>query len=205
MLAPLQRWLLIALLLAPTVAFAGKYNAKLTIGEPAPEWKDLEGVDGKKHSLADLKDKEVIVIAFTCNTCPYAVDYEDRMIALAEKFSKEGKVAVVAINANLVEADLLPAMKQRAEEKKFNFPYLHDATQAVARSFGATRTPEFVVLNKERKVVYIGALDDSSDAAKATKHYIADAVTAALAGKTPAITETPPVGCAVRYTRQRAK
>ena len=202
----LSKALLATLLcLAALPAMAGKYNSKLSIGDAAPEWKELPGVDGKKHSLGDLKDKEVIVVAFTCNTCPYAVDVEDRLIALAKKLSADGKGALVAINANKVPDDLLPAMEERAKAKGFNFPYLHDESQQVARAFGATYTPEFVVLNKDRKVVYLGALDDSPDGKKVTKKYVEDAVTAALAGKSPAVTETPAVGCAVRYVKERRK
>lgn len=198
--------LLTALLcLAAVPALAGKYNSKLSIGDAAPEWKELPGTDGKKHSLGDLKDKEVIVVAFTCNTCPYAVDVEDRLIALAKKLSADGKGALVAINSNKVPDDLLPAMEKRAKAKSFNFPYLHDESQQVARDFGATYTPEFVVLNKDRKVVYLGALDDSPDGKKVTKKYVEDAVAAALAGKTLAVAETPAVGCAVRYVKERRK
>jgi peroxiredoxin len=187
-----------------TIGWAGKYNQQLSIGDAAPGWKDLEGTDGKKHSLADLADKEVIVICFTCNTCPYAVDYEDRLIALAKRFAAAGnQSALVAINANKVKEDLLPAMQERAKSKGFNFSYLHDATQQVARSYGATYTPEFVVLNKERKVVYLGAMDDSADGKNITKKYVEYAVAAARAGKLPEVTETPAVGCAVRYVRER--
>ena len=185
-------------------AWAGTYNKQLSIGDAAPAWRELDGADGGKHSLADLADKEVIVVCFTCNTCPYAVDYEDRLIGLAKKFAAEGKRgALVAINANKVKDDLLPAMTERAKSKGFNFPYLHDATQQVARSYGATFTPEFVVLDKERKVVYLGAMDDSPDGKQITKRYVEDAVAAVLAGKAPPTTETPAVGCAVRYVRER--
>jgi len=185
-------------------AWAGKYNKQLNIGDAAPDWKGLAGTDGQKHSMANLADKDVIVVCFTCNTCPYAVDCEDRLIALAKKFASEGhKCAVVAINANKVKDDLLPAMQERAKSKGFNFPYLHDETQQVAKSYGATFTPEFVVLNKDRKVIYLGAMDDSPDGKKITKRYLEDAVAAALAGKLPETTETPAVGCAVRYVKDR--
>ena len=91
--------------------FAGQFNKQLSIGDAAPDWKGLEGTDGQKHSLVDWKDKDVVVICFTCNTCPYAADCEDRLNALAKKFATEGgKCALVAINANLVKDDLLPAM-----------------------------------------------------------------------------------------------
>ena len=188
-------------------ALAGKYNKTLSIGDSGPDFSNMEGTDGKVHSLADLKDKDVVVLCFTCNTCPYAVDYEDRLIALAKKFESEGgKAAIVAVNPNLVTDDLLPAMQERAKTKGFNFLYIHDASrQQVAKSYGATYTPEFVVLNKARKVVYLGAMDDSPDGKKITKKYVEDAVAAVLAGKSPEITETPAVGCAVRYAKERGK
>jgi peroxiredoxin len=199
------RRLLVCFLLAllATPLLAGKYNKTLSIGDAAPAWKELPGVDGKAYSLADFQDKEALVIAFTCNTCPYAEDYEDRLIALAKKFSADGKAALVAINANKVKGDQLPDMQERAKAKGFNFPYLHDETQQVARSYGATYTPEFVVLDKDRKVVYLGAMDDSTDAAKVKQRYVEAAVEASLAGKPPETTETPAVGCAVRYERSR--
>ena len=184
---------------------AGKFNKQLSIADTAPDWSGLEGVDGGKYSLQELADKEVVVVVFTCNTCPYATDLEDRLIALAAKFKTEGdKCALVAINPNLVAGDQLPAMQDRAKLKRFNFPYVHDdAKQQTARSYGATYTPECIVLDKERKVVYLGAFDDSPDGKKVTQTYVADAATAALAGKQPEIAETPAVGCAVRHQRQR--
>src|SRR6476469_5465420 len=170
-----QRALFLAAVLAlvsASIALSGQYNKQLSIGDAAPQWKDLAGTDGQKHALADLKDKQVVVVCFTCNTCPYAVDYEDRLIALAKKFAAEGdRCALVCINANLVKGDLLPAMQERAKAKGFNFPYLHDESQQVAKSFGATFTPEFVVLNKDRKVVYLGAMDDGPDGKQVTKRY----------------------------------
>ena len=186
-------------------ALAGTYNKQLSIGDAAPDWTGLEATDGGKYSLQELADKEVVVIAFTCNTCPYATDLEDRLIALAKKFAAEGdKCALVAINPNLVAGDQMPAMQDRAKARRFNFPYLHDTPrQETAKSYGATYTPEFIVLDKERKVVYLGAFDDSPDGKKITKRYVEDVVAAALAGKLPAVTETPSVGCAVRYTRER--
>jgi len=188
------------------VSRAGTYNKQLNIGDLAPSWNDLVGADGKKHSLGDLADKEVVVVCFTCNTCPYAVDYEDRLIELAKRFAAEGnRCALIAINANKVKDDLLPAMQERANAKRFNFAYLHDETQQVARSYGAAYTPEFVVLNKERKVVYLGAMDDSPDGKNITRRWVEDAVSAALAGNLPKTTETPAVGCAIRYVKERKK
>ena len=185
-------------------ALAGKFNPTLSIGDAAPDWKELEGTDGKKHSLAELKDKEVVVLVFTCNTCPYATDHEDRLKALHKKFAADAKCVLVAINPNQVKDDLLPAMKSRAETRGLNYLYLHDATQQVAKAYGATYTPEFVVLDKDRKVVYLGAMDDSPELKKpVTKRYVEDAVAAALARKAPTVAETPSVGCLVRYAKYR--
>ncbi len=183
---------------------AGKYNPDRNIGDAAPVWKDLPGVDGKQHSLADLKDKEAVVVVFTCNSCPYAIEYEDRIIAFAKKHAGEkSKTAVVAINVNKVEEDLLPKMQQRAKEKKFPFAYLYDESQESARDYGALRTPEFFVLDQDRKIVYMGAMDDSTDPDKVKQNYVELAVAAVLAGKKPATQETVAVGCGVRYERKR--
>ena len=159
---------------------AGEYNQVLNYGDPAPAWTNLPGVDGQRHSLADLKDKQLVVVVFTCNSCPVAVDYQDRIIAFAKKYAgPSDPVAVVAINVNKIEEDSLPRMKERAEEKGFAFPYLFDETQKIARDYGATYTPEFFVLNRDRKVVYMGGMDDSSNPATVTSNYLEPAVQAA--------------------------
>ncbi len=192
------------LLASARLSLAGQYNPDRNIGDPGGAWRELPGIDGKLHSLADLAEHEVVVVVFTCNSCPYAVDYEDRLGKLASKYASiPQKVALVAINVNNIEADLLPAMERRASEKKFSFPYLHDATQQIAKDYGAGRTPEFFVLNKQRKIVYMGAMDDNTKEAEVKQRYVEDAVEAVLAGKPVAISETPPVGCAIRFTRQR--
>lgn len=195
---------LIVLLTAP--ACAGKYNDVLSIGDAAPAWKDLEGVDGKKHSLADLADKDVVVVVFTCNSCPVAADYEDRILAFSKKYAgADSKVALVAINVNKVPEDLLPQMRERAESKGFDFPYLFDETQQIGREFGANFTPEFFVLDKDRKIAYMGGMDDSSLEETVKSNYLAPAVDAVLAGKVPETAEAPAIGCRVRYERQRRK
>lgn len=186
----------------PGLALAGKFNEVLSIGDAAPAWENLPGVDDNEHSLADLADKDVVVVVFTCNTCPVAVEYEDRLIAFAQPYAApDSRVAVVAINCNKVQDDLLPAMKVRAEAKQFPFAYLSDESQQIGRDFGAVYTPEFYVLNRDRQVVYMGAMDDDGDPAKATVDYVAAAVTAALEGSRPETTETRARGCRVRYKR----
>ena len=196
---------LLLLIAVSTVAFGGKYNMVLSPGDAAPDWKDVPGIDGKKHSLADFKDKEVLVVVFTCNSCDYARDVEDRLAALGKKFEKEGKCALVAVcpSPAKVEEDSAEELVKKAKEKGFNFPYLLDPAQKIVKDFGAVRTPEFFVFNKERKLVYTGNFDDSPEGKKITKHYVEDAVAAALAGNKPAVEETAPIGCMVRYVRMR--
>jgi peroxiredoxin len=185
-------------------AMAGKYNSVLNIGDAAPAWTDLEGIDGKKHSLAELAGKDVVVVVFTCNSCPVASDYEDRIVEFAKKHARpSGKVALVAINVNKIADDLLPKMKERAESKGFDFPYLYDDTQKIGKDYGANFTPEVFVLNKQRQVVYMGGIDDNSNPLEVKANYLGLAVEAALEGKSPSKTEAPAIGCRIRYERQR--
>ncbi len=193
-------------LVTSSPAAAGKYNDVLNIGDAAPAWTDLPGIDDKTHSLVDVENKPVVVVVFTCNSCPIAVDYEDRIVALAKKHSAaDSQVAIVAINVNTIEADRLPKMRERAELKGFMFPYLFDESQKIGRAFGANFTPEFFVLDKNRKVVYMGGMDDNSDPTKVTVNYLDPAIAAALSGRAPETSETVARGCRVRYKRERQK
>ena len=195
---------LVASLLVVTPIASGEFNRKLNIGDTAPPFKDLDGIDGKKHSLGDLKDKDVVVLAIICNSCPVAVRYEDRLIAFAKKYAgPDGKVAVVAINLSLDEEDTLPLMKERAKAKGFNFTYLIDPSQNLGRALGASRTPEFFVLNKDRKVVYMGAMDNEDNGQAADVNYLEAAVNATLKGEKPAVAETAPRGCGVTYAKKK--
>ena len=197
---------LLAAIATPTAAGPGKFNKVLAPGDIAPAWTDLEGTDGKKHSLADLKDKDVIVVVFTCNSCPVAAGYEDRIIAFAEKYAPklDTGVAIVAINVNTAKDDALPAMKTRAEKKKFNFPYLYDPTQEIARKFGAMYTPEFFVLDKARKVIYTGAMDDKGPPDEPKAKHLDAAVTAALAGESVDRAETTAsAGCRIKFNPKK--
>lgn len=196
----------VSLLLAGLPASAGKYNDVLSLGDAAPAWSGLPGVDGKKHGLEELKDKAVVVVVFTCNSCPCAVDYEDRLLAFCKKHAEPGsQVGVVAIGVNTIEADKLPAMRKKAEAKKFPFAYLHDETQKIAKAYGAGTTPEFFVLDRERKIAYMGAMDDRDPPANASKAYLEEAVEAVLAGKKPTVGETNPRGCRIRWNDKRRK
>lgn len=186
--------------------FGGTYNPDRSIGDVVPAWETLPGTDGKEHSWTEVAGRDAVVVVFTCNSCPYAVDYEARINDLATRFAgPQSRVAVVAINANRIPEDALPAMKTRAAARNFRFPYLWDESQAVAKSFGAVRTPEFYVLDRERRIVYMGACDDNTTAADVTTRYVEDAVAAVLDGKPVTVKETPPVGCLIRFDRRRSR
>ncbi|MBX9624531.1 MAG: redoxin family protein [Gemmataceae bacterium] len=196
---------LAALLALAAPAGAGKFNKVLSPGDAAPAWEGLAGADGKTHALADLKDKDVVVVVFTCNSCPVAVAYEDRLVAFAKRHAgPDAKVGLVAVNVNTGKDDALPAMTKRAEKKGFPFPYLYDPTQEIARKYGAQFTPEFVVLDKDRKVVYLGAMDDKAPPGEAKLKHLEAAVAAALAGKKPETTETSAAaGCGIKFNRKK--
>ncbi|MCA9047782.1 MAG: thioredoxin family protein [Planctomycetaceae bacterium] len=174
------------------------------VGDTTPGWTALTGTDDKQHSLSDLADTKVVVVCFTSNSCPYSVDYEERLVALQTRFEREKLSAqLVAINSNAIPADSLDRMKERASERSFSFPYLRDETQETAKNWGAVYTPEFFVLNSDRKIVYKGAMDDNTEADKVTKSYVDLAVQAALAGTVPETTETGARGCTIRFKRRR--
>jgi peroxiredoxin len=174
--------------------------AVFNVGDPAPAFTDLIGVDDKKHSLDEFKDAKAIAVVFTCNKCPVAVFYEDRLNQYQKDYADKG-VQVVAINVNNAEADKLPAMKVRAEEKGFAFPYLYDESQKSAREYNAEVTPHVFLLDSERKLVFKGPIDDSpEDETKVTKTFLRDATDAVLAGKPveTASIDNPP-GCGIQY------
>lgn len=182
-------------------ATAGEYNEVLNIGDAAPAWKELPGVDGKSHALADLQEFPAVLVVFTCNSCPVAQDYEDRLIALANQHAE--KLAVVAINVNRTPADSLANMKTRSEERKFPFAYLFDESQQIAKQYGAVFTPECFLLDDQRRVVYMGGIDNNSQPDQATEHYLADAIVALLDGKQIEPAEMPARGCRIRFVRKR--
>ncbi len=189
---------LVTVALVTSVSQAGRWNKVLKIGDPAPEFSGI-GIDDKQHSLSDYKDSKLVVAVFTCNSCPVAVACEDRMIALQAEYKDKG-LQLVAINVNNVEGDKLDKMKERAEQKGFNYPYLYDASQASARAFGAAVTPHFFLLDKDRKVVYMGAMDDSPlSAGEVQKDYLRAAIDSTLAGETPKVGETRQQGCGIQY------
>jgi peroxiredoxin len=177
----------------------------LAPGQPAPDF-DLPGTDGKNHSLASEKTFRVLVIAFTCNDCPFVIGSEERMSDFALKYAPRD-VAFIAINSNESEihpTDDLPHMIQRAREKNFPFPYLRDETQEVARAYGALRTPHFYAFGKDDLgqwlLRYTGRMDDNPrHPGKQTTHELQDAVEAILCGKAPPVAMANPIGCNIKW------
>lgn len=185
-------------------AFGGQYNPTRDVGDIVFPWENLAGVDGKRHGWSEHATVDFLVVVFTCNSCPYAVDYEERINTFAKRWQQKGdRVRLIAMNSNTIPEDSLKAMQQRAKERQFVFPYMFDESQEVARSFGAVRTPEFFVIDKQRRIRYMGGMDDSAEPAKVTIRYLEDAVEALLAGRTVPVAETPPVGCMIRSSRRR--
>ena len=173
------------------------------IGDVATDF-SLPNVDGEMVSLADFEDAKGFILIFTCNTCPYSVAYEDRIIALDKAYKSKG-YPVIAINPNdpaAIDGDDLADMKVRATEKGFSFPYLQDVGQQVYPQYGATKTPHVFILQKEddnNMVRYIGAIDDSSRKPNnVKKRYVEQAVDALLAGKSPSTTTTKAIGCSIK-------
>ena len=173
------------------------------IGDIAADF-NLKNIDGKMVSLSNYKDAKGFIVTFTCNTCPFAVGYEDRIIALNNKYASKGYpvIAIMPNNTDMKPGDNLEAMKERAKSKGFTFPYLIDEDQTVYPKFGATKTPHIFVLQKTKKgheVKYIGAIDDNYKDASAVKvKYVENAVDALLNGKEVPEKETKAIGCSIK-------
>jgi peroxiredoxin len=163
---------------------------------------DLPGVDDKHHALADYADKEAVAVIWSCNHCPYVRAWEDRMVQIQSDYADKG-VQLIAISSNDARKypdDSFPKMKERAAQKSFNFPYLYDETQEIARAFGAERTPEVFLFDKSGTLRYHGAIDDNYDDPSAVQsQYLRKALDAVLAGQAPPTAQTPPVGCTVKW------
>ena len=172
-------------------------------GDKATDFK-LKSVNGKMYSLADYKDAKGFIVVFTCNHCPFAVKYEDRINDLAKKYKSKGYI-LLAINPNDPIAqpdDSFDLMKVRAKEKGFAFPYLLDEGQKIYPQYGATKTPHAFLLDKNLVVKYIGAIDDNVDSAKDVKEkYLENAIAALENGKTPSPETTKAIGCGIKVKR----
>ena len=170
------------------------------VGQQASDF-SLKNVDGTMVSLKDYKGVKGYIVVFTCNTCPYAVMYEDRIIALHNKYAPLG-YPVVAINPNdpaVKPGDDFASMQLRAKEKNFPFKYLYDEGQKVYPVFGATRTPHVYLLDANRYVRYIGAIDDNAqNPSEVGTKYLENAIAALQAGNNPDPSETKAIGCTIK-------
>lgn len=174
------------------------YTKGMEVGTDAPTF-SLPGVDGKDHSLDDYRDARAVVVVFTCNHCPYAIAVEDRLIALQAEYGPRG-VQLIAISANDHPSDTFDKMRQRAQDKGFNFPYLHDESQRIARAYEAVCTPDFYALGPDRKLAYNGRLDDNwKDAAAVQRPELALALDRILAEKPIDFDVTPSMGCSIKW------
>lgn len=189
----------IALLLISTSVFSQGYQ----VGDKATDF-TLKNIDDQMVSLSDYTEAKGFIVVFTCNHCPYAVKYEDRIIALDKQFKAKG-FPVIAINPNdpvVVPEDSFEEMKKRALEKGFTFPYLFDAGQKVYPQYGATKTPHIFILAKEKKdliVKYIGAIDDNYKNADDVKiKYVENAVNSLISGDEIVVTHTKAIGCSIK-------
>ena len=188
-------------------AFVGNKTTTLDegykIGDVAEDF-SLKNIDGNMVSLSDYKDAKGFIVIFTCNTCPYAVMYEDRINALNRKYASQGYpvIAIMPNNTDAKPGDNMEAMKARAKSKGFTFPYLIDEYPKVYPKYGATKTPQVFILQKTdggNVVKYIGAIDDNYKDASAVKtKYVEHAVDALLAGKKVKQTETKAIGCSIK-------
>lgn len=182
----------------------------LPLGASAPDF-DLPGVDGRNWKLSDFKEAKLLVVVFTANHCPTAQYYETRIKQLVTDYRAKG-VAVVAISPNDPDSvrldelgwsdlgDTLAEMKLRSAEREFNFPYLYDGdAEAVSRTYGPIVTPHAFVFDAERKLRYVGAIDDSERVQHVTRHHVREALDALLAGQEPPVTRTKVVGCSVKW------
>ncbi len=177
----------------------------ISIGSKLPHF-DLPATDGKNYSEKTFSGKKALVLIFTCNHCPYAQAYQERIKALQSKFAERG-AQIIAINSNdsvNYLDDSFPQMAARAKEKKFNFPYLHDESQEIARAFGAQVTPDCFVFDEKRKLVYRGRVDDNwqNEKAVASKD-LENAIESALRGEKIKNPEASAIGCSIKWKTMR--
>lgn len=210
----LQLLSLLAFVLIQTICFANEEHKTLAIGATAPDFK-LPATDGKTYSLTSFKDANILVIIFTCNHCPTAQAYEDRIIQLTNDY-KNKSVTVVAISPNDPKAvrldelgytdlsDSFKEMKLRAKQKQFNFPYLYDGeTQSTAKAYGPVATPHVFIFDKERKLRYEGRIDDVEKPTRTPNTFdTRNAIEALLNNKDLTVTTTKVFGCSVKWAEK---
>lgn len=203
-------WAFLLSVLCSAHALAGEFNSVLDIGDPMPAFNDLPAVTGGTLSSEQIEE-DVLVLVSLSNSCPFSSGIENDLIALADKFENQ-PVKVVGLSFNINSLDQMPAMKERASERDFNFSYLRDDSQDLGRALGTSVTPEFFVFNKERKLIYMGLLHNSPAMEQGPGEsvylrgepkdfYVEDALVNTLAGTEDKIDvrETSAYGCSVEY------
>ena len=199
-----MKTILTLLVLFTTVTFTvDSQNKGYDIGDIATDFK-LKNIDGKTVSFSDFNAAKGFIVVFTCNTCPYAVAYEDRIEALNKKYAPKGYpvIAIMPNNVKTKPGDSMKAMQIRAKEKGFTFPYLIDANQSIYPQYGATKTPHIYILESTARgpvVQYIGAIDDNyKDATLVKNNYVENAVDALLKGVPLEVQQTKAIGCSIK-------
>lgn len=173
---------------------------ELALGKNAPAFA-LPGTDGKTYAFKDVAGPKGTLVVFTCNHCPFAKAYQERLIALTAKYKPLG-IGVAGISSNDAGAypdDAFPKMKERATEMKYNFPYLYDETQSVALAYGPKVTPHCFLFDAKGVLVYRGRVDDAAKEAEVTKRELAEALDALVAGKPVTTAATTAFGCGIKW------
>ena len=178
-------------------------HASLAVGTTMPGVTEhMKSTDGRDLTLAQVKGEKGTLIIFSCNHCPWAQKWEERIVAIGNDYSKQG-IGVAVVNSNdpsVFPDDSFENMRARAKERGMAYPYLYDATSDVARAFGAEHTPEAFLFDPAGHLVYHGTIDDNAnDPSAVTQHYLKDALDALLGGREIAVKETKALGCGIRY------
>ena len=193
-----------------TLGYSGQYNSIINIGDTLPTFNDLPSTSGNLLSSQDLNE-DILVLISLANHCPWVKGMDEDLVALSQEFDGSS-VRFIGLSMNHREDDRMPAMKIHADKVGYTFDYLYDESQSLGRALGATRTPEYFVFNKERKLVYMGALYNSPAKMSSsgnvkhingepTEHYVRNAISATLTGNSVAIPETRAHGCTVKYVQ----
>ena len=172
----------------------------LEIGSSAAGF-SLPATDGKIYSLDAFNDKKLLLVIFSCNHCPYVQAYEERIKQIQSDFIYDLKIAAISSNdANNYPEDSFEEMKKRSEQKQFNFPYLYDESQEIAKRYGATHTPEIFLFNENRELIFHGKIDDNwQDVNSVKSKYLRNAIEEYLAGKPISVPETFTIGCTIKW------
>jgi peroxiredoxin len=175
----------------------------LKLGSKLPEF-NLPATDGKNYFPDSFADKKVLIVIFSCNHCPYVQAYEERLKQIQKDYASKG-VAIVAINSNDDKEypdDSFENMKKRADEKQFNFPYLRDESQEIAKAFDASHTPEIFLFDEKRELAFHGKIDDNwQEPEKAKSKYLREALDELLEGKKISVPETFTIGCTIKWKK----